>query len=135
MNVQIVSIQAALHGRPSIIWIGDVKPSDLNIDPAALTHEAMQTEAMQVTVNEALFRYFNRVDEGDNDRLHDIGYDLPSLSVGDLLHWGGKTHRVAGIGFDQVTDSSDYALALTRYTLLSIGRDDEARRTEIERGI
>ena len=34
---------------------------------------------------EALFREFNRVDEGDNERLEALGYDLPSLSSGDFV--------------------------------------------------
>jgi hypothetical protein len=32
-----------------------------------------------------LFRYFNRVDPEDSDRLYAIGYDLPSMSSGDML--------------------------------------------------
>lgn len=118
MQVQIVSIHAALtEGRPSILWVGEITEKDLSevaghpvdLDPAS--------------VNEALFRYFNRVDEADNDRLEDIGYTLPSLSVGDLVHWGGLTYRIAGVGFDQITNSSEYAMALTRYTLLTMDPD------------
>jgi hypothetical protein len=116
MQVQIVSIQAALHGRPSIVWLGDVSAEDLGLDPVALTHEAAEG-----TVNEQLFRFFNRVDEPDVDRLEALGFDLPSLSVGDLLHWGSKTWRVAGAGFEQITDSAEYVMALTAYTLKTMG--------------
>jgi hypothetical protein len=105
MNVEIVSIQAAIHGRPSITWHGDV--------PVGFSGHIGQT-------NEALFRFFNRVDEADNDKLAAVGYFLPSLSVGDLLHWGSKTWRVAGAGFEAITGSDDYVLALTAYTLRSM---------------
>jgi len=114
MQVQIVSIQAALHGRPSIVWIGDVTQEDLA--------EAIRRDPLdEGEVNEALFRFFNRVDDPDVDRLAEVGFELPSLSVGDLLHWGSKTFRVAGSGFEQITDSAEYAMALTAYTLKTMG--------------
>lgn len=50
-------------------------------------------------LNEALFRTFNRVDSADCRRLEDWGYRLPSLSVEDLVSWGGKTFQVARVGF------------------------------------
>jgi hypothetical protein len=119
MQLQIVSIQAALHGRPSIVWIGDVDAADLvNLSGHGLaTDGQIEPERM----NNALFRFFNRVDEEDGDRLEAIGYRLPSLSVGDLLHWGSKTWRVAGSGFEQITDSAEYVMALTAYTLKTMG--------------
>jgi hypothetical protein len=40
---------------------------------------------------EWVFRYFNRVDDGDHDRLLGIGYDLPSLSEGDVVTLAGTT--------------------------------------------
>jgi hypothetical protein len=42
---------------------------------------------------EKVFRYFNRVDEPDVERLGRIGYNLPSMSGGDLIG------RVRGDGY------------------------------------
>lgn len=53
-------------------------------------------------LNEELFRFFNRVDEADADRLDAIGYRLPSLSVGDTVSYDGRTFRVEGLGFAEV---------------------------------
>lgn len=87
MRVEIISINAAVVGdRDSITWTGEV-----DIDPSGQAVDA---------VNELLFRAFNRVEDRDDARLADLGYFLPSLSVGDLVHWGGYTYRVAGMGFE-----------------------------------
>ena len=108
MNVQIVSIQAVIHGRPSILWHGDVElPEGAHLRP----REEWSDEA----INEYLFRYFNRVDEEDGDRLKDADFELPSMSVGDLLHWGSKTWRVSGTGFELLTGSDEYVVALAMY--------------------
>ena len=115
MQVQIVSIQAALAGRPSILWHGEIEPADLTEVTGGLDG------IDEAATNEALFRFFNRVDERDNDRLEAIGYRLPSLSVGDLLHWGSRSFRVAGSGFECITDNPDYAMALTAYALHTMG--------------
>lgn len=116
MNVQIVSAQAILHGRFSILWHGDVGREDLGLEGDAFKWLAFREEHPE-RVNELLFRYFNRVDEADGDRLRDADFELPSLSVGDLIHWGSKTWRVAGSGFELLTGSSEYAMALTALTL------------------
>lgn len=50
--------------------------------------------------NERIFRIFNRVTDADCDWLNDVGYNLPSLSVGDVILYNGKGYRVARIGFD-----------------------------------
>jgi hypothetical protein len=34
---------------------------------------------------EEIFRFFNRVEEGDGERLAEIGFDLPSMSSGDVV--------------------------------------------------
>lgn len=117
MRVEIVSIQAAIHGRPSILWTGDVSPEDL-----AAVHPAR--DESEGAVNEGLFRFFNRVDDGDEERLERIDYRLPSLSVGDLLHWESKTWRVAGVGFDAITGSDEYVMALAAYTVQSTFRHE-----------
>jgi hypothetical protein len=58
---------------------------------------------------EEVFRFFNRVDEADCDRLDALGYHLPSLSVGDRVQvcWPGcepRAFRVAGVGFEHIEE-------------------------------
>jgi hypothetical protein len=53
---------------------------------------------------ELLFRLFNRVDERDTTRLDDIGYTLPSMSVGDRVEVDGVAWRVEPLGFERETD-------------------------------
>lgn len=112
MRVEIVSVYAALAGRESIVWVGDVEP-DAELDRLARTSGA----AFDAHANDWLFRYFNRVDESDNARLEAIGYTLPSLSVGDLVHWASTTWRVSGWGFDRLTGDDGYSVALALYAL------------------
>jgi hypothetical protein len=90
MRVTVVSMMAAAHGRESITWTGDV---------------AVSRHAEPDQINERLFRMFNRVDESDARYLQARGYDLPSLSVGDYLHWESQTWRVEGSGFSLYTGS------------------------------
>lgn len=136
MNLQIVSIQAALRGGPPIVWIGDVEHSELMTLNGQLD-EPIERGTMDSITNAAIFRFFNRVDEADSDRLAEIGFNLPSLSVGDLISWGARTWRVSGAGFECITDSADYVMALTAYTLRTMNPDDDDQpsRAEIERGI
>lgn len=88
MKITIWSHWAGAFGAPDASWTGDVPFS-----------ETTSTEAML----EEVFRYFNRVEEGDNARLEEIGYRLPSLSVGDrvILHRENdeETWEVVSIGF------------------------------------
>jgi hypothetical protein len=93
MKVTVVSMMAAAHGRESITWTGDVG----GLDPTAPSDQ----------INERCFRLFNRVDESDARYLQAKGYDLPSLSVGDFLHWGTTTWRVEGMGFSRYTGSDE----------------------------
>lgn len=53
---------------------------------------------------EAIFRYFNRVDEADAARLRDVGYKLPSLSVGDIITYTttGRSLIVCPAGFAEI---------------------------------
>lgn len=96
-RVRITSSWALLcpDGYPDSVWEGDV-PVNIETTPGG---DPPDPEL----VNEYLFRYFNRVDQADVDRLEDVGYALPSLSVGDLLAWDGHTWRVALVGFEKVT--------------------------------
>lgn len=122
MRVEIVSIQAAIHGRPSILWSGEIDAIDLVkiFGHGVTTDERIDEDRF----NNALFRFFNCVDDGDEERLEAIGYRLPSLSVGDLLHWGSKTWRVAGVGFEAITGSDEYVMALAAYTMQSTFRKE-----------
>lgn len=56
-----------------------------------------------IFTNEELFRFFNRVDEDDTERLQALGYRLPSLSVGDTIVWNDRAWQVTDIGFMEVT--------------------------------
>lgn len=49
-----------------------------------------------------VYRFFNRVDDADNERLDDIGYNLPSLSSGDTVMFDGKVFYCAPVGWQQV---------------------------------
>jgi hypothetical protein len=49
---------------------------------------------------EAIFRLFNRVDDGDHERMAAIGYTLPSLSVNDHVTIDGQRWRCAPAGWE-----------------------------------
>ena len=52
---------------------------------------------------EHIFRFFNRVEDGDHERMLEVGYDLPSLSVGDEVElFGNGRWRVAALGWELV---------------------------------
>jgi hypothetical protein len=85
-----VSIQSALATRRAYaeddftipyLWMRDI-PFDITLDN--------------------VFRFFNRVEYSDADRLDAIGYNLPSLSVDDLVTIGSDTYKVASCGFEKV---------------------------------
>ena len=57
---------------------------------------------------EEIFRFFNRVEYGDGERLEEIGYDLPSLSVGDIVTWNGKRRRVEPVGWVEIGEPSGW---------------------------
>lgn len=77
---------AAATGRVGPTWTGDVPDADLH----------------------ASYRRFNRVTADDHARLRDLGYYLPSLSVGDVIMLHNDTpspshHLVAAIGFTPIS--------------------------------
>lgn len=57
---------------------------------------------------DTLFRFFNRVDPEDNERLERIGYTLPSLSAGDFIAIKSQFREepqgfvIASLGFEQI---------------------------------
>lgn len=103
LTVEIVSILAAGAGAPlGMSWRGEVPLSLLGLtDP-----DRVDTDA----VNDRLWVIFNRTDPAATDAL---GYRLPSLSVGDLLAWGGVTYRVAApTGFEVLKPKQILSAAL-----------------------
>jgi hypothetical protein len=53
-------------------------------------------------LHSAVFRFFTLVDERDSDRLERLGYQLPSLSVGDLVTIVGVPLIVAAASFESL---------------------------------
>jgi hypothetical protein len=90
MQIRIVSMFGLSHPKSHGIWAGEVEG---------------------VTTLDDIYRYFNRVDELDRERLERIEYDLPSLSVGDLVGIKRGEYyelwRVASNGFDHVFPGMD----------------------------
>ena len=88
----VLSMVAASAGRTDCYWHGI-----LPLAPVTATFGSDDDK------NEAIFRILNRVTDADVALLEDLGYNLPSLSTGDVLVWGGKAWRVDSIGFSPVT--------------------------------
>jgi hypothetical protein len=110
MHVKVTSNMARLAREagderfPTHEWEGEV-PIETNSkgEPIVAQTEWPYTKRADfVQVNEILFRFFNRVDEGDGERLEQLGYRLPSLSVGDVVAWGGRRYLVEVVGFVEV---------------------------------
>jgi allophanate hydrolase subunit 1 len=78
LNVKIES-----HWRGGQAWSGEIPDPPEDAD-----------------VLSYVWRFFNRVDDDDGARLEAIGYDLPSLSVDDVVELDGNLRfRVAMLGF------------------------------------
>lgn len=99
MRVEVFSMIAAVHGAERVTWSGDIPDECV---------EAIGPDQ----VNEFLFRFFNRVEQADADQLDLLGYELPSLSMGDFIAWGGRTYRVLAQGLEEVTGNADFLGAL-----------------------
>lgn len=67
---------------PSPIWNGEIEEEDAYLD--------------------VIFRRFNRVTEEDCYWLGEVGYRLPSLSVGDRVTLAGKTWECRPAGWAEV---------------------------------
>ncbi len=52
--------------------------------------------------NAKIFRLFNRVSHEDAVYLQELGYTLPSLSVGDTVFWRGRLYAVEPTAFREV---------------------------------
>lgn len=48
---------------------------------------------------EDAWRVFNRVEAGDHERLEEVGFVQPSMSMGDEIVLNGTTYIVATVGF------------------------------------
>lgn len=92
MLIEIVSMTAAVHGRGTITWRGEIE---------------MELGLSDAQTLEQIFRLFNRVDEADSLRLNTWQYGLPSLSVGDLVHFNLRTWRCKGTGWELVTGNPE----------------------------
>lgn len=61
---------------------------------------------VDVTDLEDVFRVFDALEDDDAERLGVIGYYLPSLSVGDLVTFGGKTYQRDPDGWSEVDEQT-----------------------------
>lgn len=64
---------------------------------------------------EYAFRWFNRVDDGDGERMASVGYDLPSMSVGDVVTIDGKRWQCDVHGFTELPEGVEPTAAGTLY--------------------
>ena len=62
---------------------------------------------------DAIFRYFNRRDAEDAARLRDVGYQLPSLSCGDVISYTatGRSLIVCPVGFAEIDNATVQMIA------------------------
>jgi hypothetical protein len=78
-------------------WEGRSWSGEISGPPGATVAETL----------EMIFRFFNRVDGRDHDRLLEIGYDLPSLSVGDVVTFAdGSRWQCAPLGWELLEDDA-----------------------------
>lgn len=89
-----VTVHSHIDGRS---WTSDV-PQELIQDTA------------WYSVNDQLYRLFQRVDEASAERLASWGYMLPSLSAGDRLEYGNMIWLVESVGFELISTSKLEAL-------------------------
>jgi hypothetical protein len=84
-------------------WSGEIpEPADT---PAILA--ASRANGVYEAALEYVFRFFNRVDEGDSERMAEVGYDLPSLSVGDVVTFAdGSRWQCAPMGWELLEDDA-----------------------------
>lgn len=93
MELTVISMLAAHSGQHNPVWHGNIDVPD-NIK----TNDE---------VNEYIFEVFNRLTAEDTAWLEQVGYHMPSLSVGDFIIHNERCWQVARFGFNT---SSDYML-------------------------
>jgi hypothetical protein len=64
---------------------------------------------------EYIFRWFNRVDKDDEKRMRAVGYDLPSLSVGDVVTLDSVRWQCDVWGFTELPVGAEPVEAGTLY--------------------
>lgn len=88
--LEIHSTLARKGGREQATWkgtpdqLGVVVPTEMDWNPPFPNEKGELSKAV-VGFLTNVFRRTNRVDEEDVKRLDAAGYDLPSLSVGDIV--------------------------------------------------
>lgn len=92
MELSIFSSMAAAAGKQDCFWSGE-----LTVDETMGEGE----------LNERIFRAFNRVDEKDVAYLESVGFELPSLSVGDVVIHSGSAWRVDSTGFEKLSPMTE----------------------------
>jgi hypothetical protein len=107
IDLTIISMMAVAAGHNNCYWRGDCEIGELygGIMESEIEWGKKNT-AIDRETNSAIFRMFNRVDEEDVAFLEKIGYDLPSLSVGDLIVYEGKAFKVMVNGFKTVKEQA-----------------------------
>jgi hypothetical protein len=87
-----ISIYSKMADSP--YWRIERAADGLSTDPT------WSGEVPELRDAEDIFRFFNRVDDADCERLEASGYTLPSLSVGDVVTMpDGRLMAVASAGF------------------------------------
>jgi hypothetical protein len=104
-------IAAISEHRSQITWRGEIPFAELcQLIPPGQTPN-------RESLNAAIFRFFNRVEDEDSARLERLGYRLPSLSAGDLFTVEGVAFVVAGIGSERVSGNPRFVRGLVAWTL------------------
>lgn len=89
ITIEIHSSLAVEGGRDKTAWkgtpdqLGVAVPSEMNNPPFPDKDGELSKQVVGFLSN--VFRRTNRVDEEDVARLEEAGYELPSLSVGDIV--------------------------------------------------
>jgi hypothetical protein len=79
--MELTHVKIKSSWRPEVLWEGDV-----DIDSHITVLDGPVTDEWRL---DYLLRFFNRVDFEDTQRLEQIGYDLPSMSMGDEVEMDG----------------------------------------------
>lgn len=109
-TVHTVTIESETHRRmlldPHVREYGDLPESSSWTGEIDLADDEKLSlrDIEKYGLAEACFSYFNRVAKSDVDRLEEIGFELPSLSVGDVLEIDGRRFEVRPVGFHEITD-------------------------------
>lgn len=106
IDLTIISMMAAAAGFNNCYWRGNCEVGGIYGVTDSEIEWGKKNTAIDRETNSAIFRMFNRVDEEDVAFLEKIGYDLPSLSVGDLIVYEGKAFRVMVNGFKTVKEQA-----------------------------